>query len=182
MSFWERVGEGIGYGLAALVLGPPAAISRSERRRIRRAFVAWCDAHDATKIEAPRGVARRAIALPTKLGKLPVRAELDVNARRARIEATIAPLPTFVRAAVIRDGALRVESDVLDPASRAALRDRIAAGKLGDLHALAIGVASEELVVVAIALTTPEAWRALGDGVVDLAEWLAEKWPVGYRG
>jgi len=181
MSFWERVGEALGYGIAAVVLGPPAAISRSERRRVRRSFVAWCDEHAAVELAGSRGVTRRAITLDAKLGGLPARAELDVLARRARIEVRIAPLPSFVRATVIRDGALRVESDSLDPASIQALRDRVASGKLGELRALAVGIASEELVVVAIAMTTLEAWRGIGEGVVELAEWLAERWPASYR-
>lgn len=177
----ERLGEVLGYLLAAVALGPPAALARSERRKVRQSFLAWCDEHGGLRLDAGRGITRRAIALPTKFGALSARVELDAYARRARVEAAIAPLPSFVRATFVRDGGLRVESDALDATSLSALREHVVSGKLGELRALAVGVASEELVVVAIAMTTLEAWQAIGQGVVELAEWLAARWPASYR-
>jgi hypothetical protein len=182
MSFWESFGEAVGYGLAAIVLGPPAAIMRSERRRLRRAFLAWCDAHEPQALEGSRGVTRRAITFRTSLGPITARAEVDVFARRARIEAAIPLLSTLVRAAVVREGgALRGESSTLDAASIEALRERVAASKLGELRALGLAVATGELVVVVGPRITVEAWDPIGEGIVELAEWLANRWPVSYR-
>lgn len=182
MSFWERVGQGIGYGLAALVLGPPAAISRSERRKIRRAFVAWCDEQSAVKLEGRRNVLRRSITMTSALGAMPAEVELDSFARRATLRVTIPPLPAWVRAQVACESGVTVESESLDREAQRALRDFVAAGPLGALRVLDVDIASERLEVLAIAVTTLDAWRAMGRGVVALADWLAERWPLGYRG
>jgi hypothetical protein len=200
MSFWERVGETIGYGLAALVLGPPAAISRAERRRIRRAFVTWCDELSPVTLETGRSGIRRAIYFETAIGRLPATAELRVFALRAQVEAAIQPLPTWVAANVSRDlsmlrrvrmrwgeplaseGSLRVDSTTLDVDSARALAARVSASKLGELRAVDVEVASERLRVTVVAMTTVEAWRAIGEGIVEVANWLVERWPVGYRG
>jgi len=182
VSFWERVGEGIGYGLAALVLGPAAAISRSERRRVRHAFNAWCDEQSAVKLEAPRGVMRRAITMKSSIGAMPAEVRLDLFARRALIRVAIQPLPPWVRARVECEHAVRVVSDTLDLAAQRELGNFVARGPLGELRVVHVDVASEAIEVYAIALTTLAAWRSVGGGIVTLADWLVEKWPVGYRG
>lgn len=181
-SFWESFGEAIGYGLAALVLGPAAAISRSERRRVRRSFVAWCDEHGAEKREGSRGVLRRAIALDTKTGKTPADVELHAFERRALFDVAIPPLPNWVRAKIVWENGVKVESETLDAPGRRALEEHVARSSLGELRVVWIGVTSERLEVVVIAVTTVEAWRSIGEAVVALADWLVERWPVGYRG
>lgn len=182
MAFWVRVGEAIGYGLAAVVLGPSEAISRRERRRIRQTFLAWCDERGSVRHEAARGMLRRTITLTTPTGTMPAEVELDPFARRARILAVIAPLPSWVRASARRDETLQVMSDSLDPASLRALRDSVLASPLGELRVIQIDLESERLEVLVIAMTTIEAWRAIGDGVVALTDWVSTRWPVGYRG
>ncbi|HEY1958987.1 MAG TPA: hypothetical protein VGH28_25415 [Polyangiaceae bacterium] len=182
MSFWESLGEGIGYGLAALVLGPPAAISRGERRRIRLAFNAWCEEQSAVRLEGSRGVHRRSIRFRSAIGTTPAEVTLDLFSRRASIHVGIPPLPAWVRARVECEHAVRVTSDTLDLAAQRELGDFVAAGPLGELRVVRVDVASERLEVFAIAVTTLDAWRAMGRGVVALADWLADRWPVGYRG
>ncbi len=197
MSFWERVGELIGYSAAAIVLGPIDAVTRHERRAMRKSFVAWTRAFDPVPLESKKpGVVRRAITLRTRTGTLPADVELDVFARRARVVAAIPTLPPSIRATISRGslegvrwrrgapvttaGSLRADSDTLDADSAHAILVNVEHGGLGALTTVEIDLASE-LTVRTVAMTTEAAWRAIGDGVVSLADFLAEKWSPSYR-
>jgi hypothetical protein len=198
MSFWERVGETLGYGVAAIVLGPIDAITRHERRAMRKSFVAWTRAWNPVPMTSSKvGFLRRSLTFVTRAGDVPAIAELDVFARRARIVASIGVLPSWVDVTLGRGslvdvhtprgtplaiaGSLRAESNTLDVESARALLANVERGGLGALTDVEIEVRTKELTVRTIAMTTEAAWRAIGDAIVSLAELLAEKWPPSYR-
>lgn len=58
---WLRIGEAVGYGAAALILGPRAALQRRHLRTIRRAFAYWLSDEQYTKQVATHGRVRRLV-------------------------------------------------------------------------------------------------------------------------
>lgn len=198
MSFWERVGELLGYSAAALVLGPIDAVTRHERRAMRSSFVRWASGFDAIMLQSKKlGLVRRDLTLRSATGGMPATAELDVFARRARIALAIPQMPSFVRVTISRGsldrvryrhgpplahhGTLRADSETLDVEAARAILANVEHGGLGALTEVEIDVNSKELVVRSVAMTTEDAWKAIGDGVVALAECLSSRWPASYR-
>ena len=199
-SVWERLGESVGYALATVLLGPAAALQRQARRRMVYAAIGFCRRHEPTELDAPKGVVRRGIRLATPGGPIPVEIELRPFEDRAALLVTIPALPASVQATVGRhatalhgvrgrlpealaqDGTLRIHSTALDAATATALLAALAKGPLGALPAFELEIRREKLDLLVAAPPSTEAWTALGDGIVDLAAWLAARWPSSYRG
>lgn len=160
-SLWERFGEHIGYGLAAVVLGPHAAFERRARRAMRAAMVTWCAPLRPEKLDAPRGKLRRRAELPAPGGSLAIDVVLDLARREARIT-----LPLERRS---------------NAATSQALIEAISSGPLQHLAAFAITLGPKSFELLAAAPSTPEGWAAMGDGALSVVAWLTQRWPASYR-
>lgn len=200
MSLWGRVGEGIGYGLAAVVLGPSAAIQRRARRAMRSSFAELCERRSATKLVAPRFVRRASMRLAKGATSIGLEVELDIVGKHARATASIDPLPSFVQAEAsknltaidglrrrrgpplaMHDG-LRIDSGSIDAALADELVRAIGATLLGALEAIQVIVGGDRIDVNVVAPTTFAEWNAIADGLLAFATWLSERWPSSYRG
>jgi hypothetical protein len=199
-SIWESMGERVGYALAAIVLGPAAALQRQARRRTIRAVVLYCEEYEPTELEAPKGVLRRGARLPTISGPISIEIELRAFEGRATLSLTITALPSHVNATVsraawevqgllsrlpaplAREGTLRVDSETLDVETARALLDVIAKGPLATLNAMELEIRREQIDVHVVAPSTLEQWKAIGEGVVTLEAWLTSRWSSSYRG
>ena len=207
-SIWERIGEGIGYGLAAVVLGPQVAIERRQRRTMRSAFREWSASLGATSLVPPRSGERRcAVMLPTSADAIAAEVTLDPYGRTAALAATPPQLPALVdvivsviagarptlmqvttgrsvmgKPLVASHDPLYAFSETLDEATCQALIDAMASGPFGHgFHATRIDIRHDGIDVALPAPTSVAEWQALTAGIVALSRWLAEKWPVSYR-
>jgi hypothetical protein len=198
-SYWERLGEGVGYGLAAIVLGPAAALERRARRAMRGALVDFCSERQPVRLSAPRGALRRRVRLAERgAAPLAIEIELELASRTARLRADLDRMPGYVEARVARSlgslrpderwqvpslasaGAFSIWSDNLPRGDATALVELVA-GAMATIDAVDILLAPESLEVLAVAPQTIEGWTALGDGVSALAIWLSARWPTSYR-
>lgn len=190
-SVWERFGEHIGYGLAAVVLGPQAALERRARRAMRAAMIAFCEPLGPVKLEAPRGILRRRAELRADRGPVALELELDLRKRSAHASLVLERLPNYVAATITKDastldphaapGPLSVASASLDAAVARALRDVVAAGPLQRVESFSITISPERLEILAVAPKTREEWDALGEGALAIVAWLSGRWPASYR-
>lgn len=203
---FERFGEHLGYGLAALVLGPRAALERRARRAMRAAMLDYCRDLHPLKLDAPRGSIRRSAQVPTPVGSLSVELEVDLDARKAWASAPLERLPSYVSARVTKspsslgdtaergakafpgDGearaiarAFRLETASLDDGAAAALVEAVASGPLDDLDALELILSPEHVKLLFMAPATRESWATVGAGVTSLVSWLGVRWPPSYR-
>jgi hypothetical protein len=199
-SYWERVGEAVGYSLAVVLIGPVAALQRQARRRMVYAAIGFCRRHAPIELAAPKGVVRRAIRLATPGGPIPVEMELRPFEGSASLVVTIPALPGNVHATVRRhpsglrgardrrtealaeDGSVRIEAATLDVETARALVAAISAGPLGALPSFELEIRREQLDLVVAPPATTEAWVAIGEGIVLLVAWLTARWPSSYRG
>ena len=93
MSFWEKVGEAAGHGVATLVFGPSIALERRRMRTVRRAFAAWLGDESYTKqIGTPGHVLRLVERQDAELTFL-LECELHVIEDLARITTRFEKLP-----------------------------------------------------------------------------------------
>jgi hypothetical protein len=198
-SAWETLGEKVGYGLAAIVLGPHAALERRARRTIRLAMVGWAEAHQPVKREAPRGALRRSVTLRAGSEPIDVDLDLDLAERRATLAFAIARLPSYVDVTVDNDagrvrnmklrrlppraasGAFRLDGDALDVPTAQALVEAVSSGPFGNLEAIEIELTPERVTVFTLAPSSQEGWSAIGDGIAHLVGWLIDRWPPSYR-
>jgi len=199
-SFWESLGERVGYGLAAVVLGPVVARERRARRAMRSALLEFCRPLQPLRLLAPPGVLRRSVQLPVATGSSALEIVMDLESRRVRITASIERLPSYVEARIAKSlsslhderlrlsearagsGAFRVWTESLDVDVAKALVESVAGGPLERLAAVEVELSAERLDVLAVAPQSDEGWQAIGDGLTGLAAWLAAKWPASYRG
>lgn len=199
-SYWVKLGERIGYGLAVVVLGPGAALERSARRAMRAALLDFCGELQPLKLIAPKGKVRRSAQLPVVAGSLALEIELDLRSRRVQITVPIERLPTYVEARIAFALPLLYEDRRLRlPTPRAfsgtfcvwteSLADDVAkalveavAGSAAPLHAIEITLSAERIEVLAIAPQSSQEWTAIGDRLVRLAASIATLWPASYRG
>ncbi len=197
-SIYERLGEAIGYGLAAVVLGPKAALERRARRAIRHALLDWCAPLDPVKLVAPRGVLRRGVTLATAMGPMAAEVTVDVHDKQAKLVASTPQLPPMVAVTVTTMLTRRVLADwedlptktngrlvaltkTLDEVTCDALIEHVAAGPLGRLAPLDVVIRPSEIEVVFAAPSVDAEWSDVGKGVTLLSTWLAERWPGSYR-
>lgn len=194
-SVWERFGEAIGYGLAAVVLGPHAAAKRRTRRMLRAAFRSWSDAHDPVAMVGGAGTVRRRVTLPARLGPVPLEAEVDPYRSTGKLviatqlpphaQVLVSRLPASQRlqdesaTATLSD--TQAFSNTLDADVCRAVLELIHRGPLGALETFEIDVSPDHVDVAFAAPRTAEDWRLLSTGALALVSWLDEKWPPGYR-
>ncbi len=180
-SLWQRLGQGVGYALAAVILGPPAAIARRERRALRSAFKEWCEELGAVRLEA-RGVMSRAGNLPASAGSLPFSVVLDAFAKRAVLDVATGTLPPNARATIMKDAAgIRVTSDTLDLSATDALARDVAQTGLARLESFVIDIDGERVVLQINAPTTHAEWRAIGLATAQFTEAVVRTWEKSYR-
>jgi hypothetical protein len=199
-SYWEQLGESMGYGLAAIVLGPAAALERRTRRAMRGGLVDFCSERQPVRLQAPRGTLRRSVRLATRgAAPLALEVELELSSRTARLRADLERMPGYVEARVARSrsslhpdasqrlatplsssGEFSLWSDSLPLADATALVE-IAARATAAIEAVEIRLSPESLEVLAVAPQRAEGWIVLGDGVSALASWLSARWQTSYR-
>jgi len=179
---WVEIGEGIGYLLAFVVLGPPAALERRTRRLIRTAFHEWSESLDATVLALEkRGSPRCALMLPTTTASIPIEATVDPFERTAAMTVTPPQLPAFVNVVVSGSpSGLRASSETLDEQTRDALIQTIAAGPFGH-GATNIDIRHDRIDVSFAAPKSVSEWQSIATAVVEMCGWLADKWPSSYR-
>jgi hypothetical protein len=198
-SAWETLGEKVGFGLAAIVLGPHAALERRARRSLRLAMVGWAEAHQQVKREAPRGALRRSVTLRAGGEPIDVDLELELAERRTSLAFAIARLPGYVDVTVDKDagrvrnmklrrlppraaaGAFRLDGDELDLPTAQALVEAIASGPFGHLEAIEIALTPERVTIATLAPSSREGWTSIGEGIAHLVGWLVDRWPPSYR-
>jgi hypothetical protein len=201
--FWERLGERIGYGLAAIVLGPAAALERRTRRSIRRAMLDYVRDLEPMKLESRRGLLGRNVSLRAAAGAtLPAEIEVDLEGRRARVVVQFERLPAFVDACISRDVReldelphrptgwvvattptnVRLDSDTLDGPAAEALVAAIAAGPLSSTDAFELTISPDRMTLITRAPITRAGWTSIGEGVIAAVAWLIARWPSSYRG
>jgi hypothetical protein len=93
MSFWEAVGEKVGYGLAAIIYGPRVALEQRHKRTIRRAFAAWLGDEKFTKQVAEAGRVRRLVERQSDELSFLLECELHPEIDRAYITIRLEKLP-----------------------------------------------------------------------------------------
>jgi hypothetical protein len=193
-SVWERVGEAVGYGLAAVVLGPHAAAKRRTRRMLRAAFRGWSDAHHPVAMLSGDGTLRRRVTLAGTMGPLPVEAEVDPYMNTAKL-VVAAQLPPLAQVSISRWPASRRQdesasatmdgtqafSKTLPADVCRALLELIHRGPIGALETFDIDVSPDHVEVAIAAPHTADDWRLASTGALALVTWLDEKWPPGYR-
>lgn len=108
MSFWLRVGETVGYGIAAMLLGPKVAIEQRRRRTARRAFATWLGDEVYTKQIAEPGRVRRLVERRDAELAFLLECELRPVEDRATITIRVDPLPG------VREDHVLVERDAPD--------------------------------------------------------------------
>ena len=95
MSFWESVGEKIGYGIAAVLYGPRVAIEQRHQRTIRRAFAAWLADEQYTKQIAEPGRVRRLVERQVDELSFLLECELRPEIDRAYVTIRLEKLPNL---------------------------------------------------------------------------------------
>lgn len=200
MSFWERVGEGIGYALAASVLGPPAAMARRDRRAMRDAFRAWCRPLDPVPVRAhaERGL-RRAVTLRPPTGAVTLEAELDPFGKRATLELPIGPFPPNAQVRLAKapweihhvkmrmpepiaslGGALAFAGTVDADTAEVLLREVLDTA-FGARDAFNLDVQRDALVLTLVAPRAHEEWDGVANALVGLADTYTRRWSTAYR-
>jgi hypothetical protein len=193
VTFWEELGERVGYGIAALIYGPAAALERSHRRAFRRALRAYCSGIDTVRMTPKRsGVVSRRITLAHDVS---AEVELDLASRHAWFEVQLERRPAFVEAIIdkhlgsidydpkiaIAEGELRLSSRTMPADDQKAMLSAIARGPLERLTAVEIVVDPERVVILTPAPTTAEQWSVIERGCLDLVAWIGARWPISYR-
>ena len=201
-SFWESLGESIGYGLATVVLGPAAALERRARLAMREALLLFCRDLQPLRLAAPRGTLRRSAQLPLALGVvLPLEIEVDLKRRVVRITAPLERLPAYVEARIgksilwiypdlrmrlaepkARSGAIAVWTQTLEVDVAQALADAVAGSQgLDSVVAIEIVLQPERIDLHMTAPQDLEAWAAAREVLQTLVTFVATRWPPSYR-
>jgi hypothetical protein len=194
-SLAERFGERVGYFLAFVVLGPHAAIERRARRRMRRAMLAWCEQFEPRMVAAPNDTLRRAVVVTSDdAPPLSLDVDLEPFASRARVVATIEPLPPRVKAHVSRalweltdkryplgpaftnDEGWRVDSDTLDALEARELLATILASPLEHVRPAHLHIAGERVELRIKAPNDEAEWERIGNAMTKVALWIGRRW------
>jgi hypothetical protein len=197
-SIWERMGEGVGYAIGAVIFGPSAAIARRERRTLRNALHEWADSVDATHARPhAKGLLRYTGALRGS-EPIPFEAELDPFEKRATLDVAIG-LAKKVEAEVSKArwaldgvkvrlpspfahvGTIRVDDTTLDADTAETLAREIAETPIGALETFSLTLRSDRVVVVVMAPRAPAEWRAIEKALVVLVESWSRRWAASYR-
>lgn len=176
-SFWERVGEGAGYAIGAVIFGPSAALARRERRVLRRAFHGWLDAIDAERLPSrAKGIARRSGSL-RGAEPIPFEAELDPFAKRARVDVALA-LGRDVTAEVSKEWsrAVHIDATNLDEAAAKELVNEIAASAIGHRETFTIDLRKDRLLLDVVAPQEVNVWVAIERALAVLVETWTQRW------
>jgi len=181
-SYWEMLGERVGYGLAAVVLGPVAALERRTRRTMRAAMLDSFEDLRPLRLERRRGTIRRNVQLPTGAGATSIDIDLDLHTHKTKLTLRLERLPSYVEARIQKHGSeFRLTTTSLDDDANHALVAMLTNGSLAGLDAIEIALSPEEVVIHITAPTTSEEWATIRAGLVDMVSWLAARWPASYR-
>lgn len=199
-SIWEWLGEKVGYGLAAVVLGPAALMERRARRDARRAMLRFAREHDPDVLEAPRNRVHRLMRIATKEEPLHMEARLDLATRRAVLVIDLPSLPATVTARVSRalwdvhnamrfrmpeptaiSGTTRVDAPDLDVDIAEELLLCVTPGPLDAVSTFEMVVGDGCVSLHVHAPATTEGWEPLTAGLVAIASWARIKWAGSYR-
>jgi hypothetical protein len=181
-SLAEILAEKVGYALAAVVLGPPAAMARRERRAMRAALDAWCEGVGAIRLEV-RGVRARSGKLQGAAGSFPFEATLDAFHELASLDVAIEKLPpqASVTISKVRGRGVHATSPTLDASIMQALVRDVSRTALGARETFSLDLDGERIVLHVEAPREPAEWKALGEAMVAFAESCARRWGGSYR-
>ena len=199
-SFWEWVAERVGYGLAAVVLGPGALVERKAKTLAKRALYTFAHAHDAERLEVRRGTIRRLVRLKTAEEPVHVEISLDLKKRHAQVMVELPDLPRSTTVWVSRAmnefhddlrlhlgppramvNTVRLDGTDVDDETASALVEEIAKGPLGGVRAFELSLAEGRGQLTVHAPDTSEAWQPIADGMIALTSWTRTKWAHSYR-
>jgi len=176
-SGWEWVGEKVGYGLAALVLGPAALVERKSRREAKRAFLRFAHAHEPDVLDAPRGTFRRLLRLPTAEGPLHVEVRLDLSTRRALLTTHLPEMP----ASFEFTGGVRLDTAEEGDENANALLQEIGTELMDSMTAYELVLKEGRAELLVKAPPADVAWEAIASVVLKIAAWSHKKWAHSYR-
>ena len=196
-SIWERLGEGVGFVLASVVLLPYASAKRRGRRRLRLAFFEWAMSQNGTRSEGARATLVRRVVL----GHREVSAYFYVAFAQAELVIPIGPLSSDTEVLVERgayalpgaerlrvagtlltDAELIVYSGTIDEEAARALTEVIRNVGLTERAMLATTLLRKELRVVFAVPANVNEWVLVAKACVELSEWVERRWATGYRG
>ncbi len=200
-SFWEWVGEKVGYGLAAVVLGPGALVERKARRESRRAMLRFVAERGPIVFESPaRDTLRRGGRLMVCGEPLDIELTLDLRARKATMSTAIESLPKAFGARVSSglgelhglryrlpepraiSGTIRVDSEDIDANAANELLQQVTKSPLGQCPVFELTLQEGRLQLLVVAPRTELEWTGLGITVIALSTWSTSKWRASYRG
>lgn len=183
MSFWENVGETIGYGLGVVVFGPKVALQQRAQRTIRRSFAGWLSEENFTKQEPLSGHVRRFVE--RQEDELPFVLECDLAPREgvARIVTTTADrLPDRVRVRIERDVPPIVLGTSLEAEATSELIAAALASPLRHCAWRSIEIGPDRIVLETNAPSSADEWEAFARGALKVATWLTRRFRGdGYR-
>jgi hypothetical protein len=206
-SVWEFLGEKVGYAMAAVVLGPPAAVARRERRILRAALAQWSDEIGAIRLES-RGTMKRAGKLLSAAGSYPFEVRLDPFRKRASLDVATGTLPpqargrlaknpTRVSAPTFRyrmtaslwrslkplaevDG-ITIGSKTLDAETARSLARDAADGGLAKLDTFILEMENERMVLDIVAPTDASQWKTIAAALASFVDACVRRWGSSYR-
>lgn len=160
MSFWEAVGERLGYAIGGVIFGPAVMLAQRRRKTRRRALASWLVPSSYTRLRANEGAVRW-LVVDRREDELSFSIEVELvptDEGYARVTVLYERLPDSVVA--------RFEQDVE--------RERIASWR-------SVVVRPELLEVEADAPMSADEWDVLVRGATSIAAWLARRNRAGYR-
>ena len=183
-SLAEFLAEKVGYALAAVVLGPPAAMARRERRMMRAALETWCEDVGAIRLEAEgRGVRRRSGKLQGAAGSFPFEATLDPFHKQASVDVAIERLPPQASVTISKPrgrGEIRVTSATPDDSIMQKLVHELPQTRAAR-ETFNLALDGDRLVLHVEAPREAAEWKALGEAMVAFAESCTRRWGSSYR-
>ncbi len=182
-SLAEYLAEKVGYALAAVILGPPAAMARRERRAMRTALDSWCEEVGAIRVEAARRERRYSGKLEGAAGSFPFEVTLDAFHTLAVLDVAIEKLPPQADVTISKPRGREVSatSSMLDASITSALVAEIAGTPIGARDSFSLALDGERIVLHVSAPHEAAEWKAIGDATVAFAESCARRWGSSYR-